>query len=272
MIRRLRFDLPRCLSLSSCVAVLALGACGPDDVGTDDAGETTNASDSDDGADEASTDGAEDASTTDDGSFIQEDGPGEESSSTPGNLGDPCADDSQCAEDLVCNAIPMIGGICSECSSDADCDGGNCTFNGMWFECGDGSLGQMCESDESCSDGLYCAEILDTGGLFALTLCSECAEDSHCPDGQLCAPEFDLMSISGSRNCIDPGTLAQDAVCDADGAGDEQCGGFCTTASLMGILDIGVCGECESDADCMDMQSCAGAMAGFDGFSGSTCG
>jgi hypothetical protein len=224
---------------------------------------------------------SDDPSTTDDptsetASFIQEEGP-TETTGGMGMLGDMCMSEDDCAEDLFCNGVQGLGGICSECASDADCpDGSNCTFTGAYFGCGDGSLGQMCESDESCADGLFCAEVVNLGGLFNGNFCSECAQDTDCPDGQLCAPQIefmDLMNISGQRACIDPETAPNDQLCDADGSGDEQCMGFCTTADLMGLIEIGVCGECETDMDCgMGMTMCVPAMIGFNGFSGSTCG
>ena len=264
----------------ACVALLA-GACS-DDGTAEDAGETTAASGSDTQSDTGtseSTESTDSSTTNDDASFVADTGPdtGMDTAGL-GNLGDMCQTDAECAEDLFCNGIPGFGGICSECGSDADCDGGNCTFGGNgWFECGDGSLGQMCESDASCADDLHCAELIDLGGFFPANFCSECSEDAHCIDGQLCAPFVDLMSlpnINGQRTCIEPDTLPQDSLCDASGSGDEQCEGFCTTASLMGFLEIGLCGECETDQDCMMGESCMDAtidlMSG--GFSGSLCG
>ena len=239
-------------------------------------GTTSDTNDSTDMTDTDMTDTDDPMPTSDTADFISEEGPETgDTDAMPGNLGDQCMSDSDCAEDLFCNGIAGFGGICSECASDDDCpDGGNCTIgeNG-WFACGDGSLGQMCESDASCGEGLFCAELLDVGGLINTNFCSECAEDIHCENGQLCAPELDFMdfmNISGQRACIDPGTLAQDSLCDADGSGDEQCEGFCTVASFMGFIELGVCGQCESDADCMG-GSCQEAMVGLEGFAGSTC-
>ncbi|PRP94736.1 hypothetical protein ENSA5_40590 [Enhygromyxa salina] len=264
-----------------CAAAL-VSACGNDTAVDEDAGETTAASStaSDTTSDETSTDSTTDSDTTtstDDGNFVSEEGPdtGMTTDVPPGNLGDQCMTDAECAEDLVCNGLPGFGGVCSECAGDTDCpDGSNCTFMGGWFTCGDGGQGQMCESDVTCADDLYCAEVIDLGGLFNGNFCSECSEDGHCANGQLCAPQvefMDLMNISGQRACIDPGTAPNDSLCDAEGAGDEQCEGFCTTADLMGFIQLGVCGECETDGDCM-MGSCMPAMIGFDGFSGSVCG
>jgi hypothetical protein len=264
-----------------CVAALSLG-CG-DDAPAETAGETTAASST--AGTETSTEGS---MTTDDpppdvsttattGSFVSDESPDTTDGTVPGNLGDMCMTDDECAEDLVCNGVVGLGGVCSECASDTDCpDGSNCTItpNG-WFACGDGSQGQMCESDATCAEGLYCAEVVDLGGLFNGNFCSECSEDAHCMNGQLCAPQIefmDLMNIGGQRACIDPNTAPNDSLCDAEGSGDEQCEGFCTTADLMGFIMVGVCGDCETDQDCPMNGTCMPAMIGFNGFAGSVCG
>jgi hypothetical protein len=262
------------------MGALTIG-CSDDTPSGEDGNETTAASGSDSESDtstDTNTDSpptTDDDDTTDSGSFIQEEGPdtGMEEGGA-GNLGDQCQADGDCAEDLFCNGVPGFGGICSECASDADCREGNCTFTGAYFGCGDGAQGQMCESDEVCGEGLYCAEVVDLGGLFNGNFCSVCKVDADCPDGQLCAPQvefMDLMNISGQRACIEPETAPNNQLCDAETNGDEQCMGHCTTADIMGLLEVGVCGECETDMDC-DMGTCMPAMVGLDGFSGSTCG
>jgi hypothetical protein len=270
-----------------CVAVLSIGCS--DDAPAETAGETTAASSTagetstPDTETDADTDTPPDVSTTaTTGNFVSDEAPDTADTDVPlGNLGDMCMTDAECAEDLVCNGVVGLGGICSECASDTDCpDGSNCTITGNgWFACGDGSQGQMCESDASCADGLYCAEVVDLQGLFNGNFCSECSEDAHCMNGQLCAPQvefMDISNISGQRACVDPESVANGSLCDDAGSGDEQCMGFCTTADLMGFIQLGVCGECETDQDCGGMGmmggTCNPAMIGLDGFSGSTCG
>jgi hypothetical protein len=266
-----------------CFAVLAIG-CNDDATIAETAGETTAASSTAGETasateEETTADTPPDVSTTaSTGNFVSDESPDSaETDVPPGNLGEMCMSDDDCAEDLVCNGLPGLGGVCSECASDTDCpDGSNCTITGDgWFACGDGSQGQMCESDATCADGLYCAEVVDLGGLFNGNFCSECSDDSHCMNGQLCAPviEFmDLQNISGQRACIDPESAPNDSLCDDQGAGDMQCEGFCTTADLMGFIMLGVCGECETDMDCMMGMQCMPAMIGGAGFSGSVCG
>lgn len=254
-------------------------ACSNDTAIDDEAGETTAASstagETDSGSTSDTTTTSTDTSATDDANFIPQD-TGSTTDTPVGNLGDMCMTDADCAEDLFCNGVPQLGfAVCSECASDADCAGGNCTLtpNG-YFECGDGSLGQMCETDAACGDGLYCAEVVNLGGLVNGNFCSTCKDDSMCMNGQLCAPmiEFtDLMNIGGQRSCVDPKSVPNDQVCDQNGNGDQACEGFCTVASLMGLIEIGVCGECETDADCMG-GTCMPAQLGGGGVSGSACG
>lgn len=259
-----------------------LVGCSNDTPGTDEAGETTamsstaGESDTGDGTTTTTTTGTTDG-TSETANFIPAEDTGT-SGGMQGDLGAMCTTDADCLDGLFCNGVPQFGfAVCSECASDADCpDGGNCTLtaNG-YFECGDGGQGQMCETDAACADGLFCAEVVNLGGLFNGNFCSECKDDSQCMNGQLCAPviEFaDLMNISGQRNCIDPNTQPNDQICDADGNGDEQCVGFCTEADIMGLIQIGVCGDCETDADCMGNGTCMPAMLGFDGVAGSVCG
>lgn len=267
--------------LSLLCTSLWLAGCSDDTTGADDeAGETTaaesTAEDTDTTADDDESTTDDDDASSDEGNFIEMETGTSTTDSPLGNLGDMCSTDGDCVEDLFCNGAPTLGyGICSACGSDEDCDGGNCTLtqNG-YFECGDGSLGQMCETDEACADGTYCAEVVDLGGLVNGNFCSSCKDDSHCMDGQLCAPmiEFmDIMNIGGQRSCVDPKSVPNDQICDVDGNGDEACMNYCTPASLMGLIEIGVCGECESDAECMG-GTCTPAELGFGGVTGSTCG
>jgi hypothetical protein len=261
-----------------CVTALSFG-CSDDTTATDDASETTAMSGSETQSNPETT-GAMDTSTTDDptttsddNTFIAEEGP-ETTEGGVGNLGDQCMADTDCAEDLFCNGVPGFGGVCSECASDSDCTEGNCTFLGTYFGCGDGSIGQQCESDEVCADELFCAEVVNLGGLLNGNFCSECEADANCEEGQLCAPQvefMDLQNFSGQRACIEPGTAPDGQVCDLDGSGNEQCENFCTAADIMGLITVGLCGACESDTDCEDGQTCVPAMIGFDGFAGSTC-
>lgn len=278
-------SLPVTLFPLLCLAALTFGCS--DDTSVDDGNSTTAASGSDTSSQTETESGnttdpttttASDTSTTNaENTFISEEGPDTTADTGGlGNLGDMCTTDEECAEDLFCNGVVGLAAVCSECGSDADCpDGGNCTFSGAYFACGDGSQGQMCETDASCGEGLFCAEVVNLGGLFNGNFCSECKVDTDCADGQLCAPQIefmDLMNIAGQRACIDPETAPNNQLCDADGSGDQQCEGYCTTADIMGLIEVGVCGDCETDAECSMGMTCTPAMVGLDGFAGSVCG
>jgi hypothetical protein len=182
---------------------------------------------------------------------------------------------------MFCYDIPSVGGRCSECLEDADCmmmgAAGTCAldFNAGFAVCTDGGLGAMCMSDAGCQMGLVCATLVDTGGIIAADYCSECATDMECAMGELCTPIFDEGSLGGHRECAPAGSVANDSGCDLDpGSGDEQCmSGVCAPVSVMGFLDIGVCGQCKTDMDCMvmGMGTCTAGTADMGGLVGSTC-
>jgi hypothetical protein len=199
--------------------------------------------------------------------------------------GDPLPDGSMCSTDdecasMNCYTIPMFGGFCAECNEDADCveagTGISCSIDlfSMNAVCAPGVEGNNCESDAACMDPLVCAAVIETGGFLPLDTCGECADSSMCMNGELCSPV--LMGIGGSNQCVAPGSVANDALCPTnDAEGDMACmSGFCDTVTVMGILNVPVCGECSTDMDCMMGMTC---MPGaFDvntfSFTGTTCG
>jgi hypothetical protein len=188
--------------------------------------------------------------------------------------GSPCADETECKSGF-CYQIPMLGGVCSECLTDTDCAMGTCSLDPVGYAvCTDGSIGVMCSSDEGCMEGLVCAELLDTGGLFPLNFCSECNAATPCPDPQICAPVYDLAMFQGYLACMDPGSVPNGGGCPLDGfTGDgEVCqSGLCGVADVFGIVPIGVCGECLTDMDCMAMATCTPPVADMMGLQGAVC-
>jgi Cys-rich repeat protein len=177
---------------------------------------------------------------------------------------------------MFCYMIPMVGGVCSECTSDADCEF-TCSIDAAagYAVCSDGGAGVMCESTMGCANGLVCAELIDTGGLFPATFCSECETAAECEAGQICTPFYDTAALGGYLQCADPGSVPDDQGCPiVDGMGDGAVcqNGHCGIADLFGFVEIGLCGECTTDMDCAMGEVCMPAMAGMGGVSGPVCG
>ena len=200
-------------------------------------------------------------------------------SAGPQPLGGPCMTDDEC-ESLNCYQNPLMPGqgVCSECNEDADCldamTGISCSFGvSGWATCEDGSLGDRCMSQAACMDGLFCDGVINIPipGIIP-DVCNECASSSDCMDPQICSPVIDFMEFSGSKVCVDPGSVPNDSLCPSDDPmGDAACmSGHCTEATIMAIVTLGICGECETDADCMG-GTCVPAEASMNGIKGSVC-
>ncbi len=239
---------------------------------TTDSGVTTNATASSVGvtSSPATTDTpgdtGESSTTEDDGGFISPD-TGDETSSEPQPNGAQCAAEPDC-ESGFCYILPQVGGVCSECLLDEDCDTGTCSLDAMtgYAICTDGSQGNMCNSDVGCAGELVCTELIDTGGIFNANFCSQCGPSAPCEGEQICAPVYDLGNLGGFFACADPGTVENGQGCpltDGDAACDS---GYCGLANLFGFAELGVCGECNIDADCPEEgQTCVEAEAGMGG-------
>jgi hypothetical protein len=210
-----------------------------------------------------------------DGSFLDSATSGDPPPPMPQPNGGQCMGPDDCKSGF-CYEIPMLGGVCSECLTDEDCEMGTCSLDpaSLYAVCTDGSIGVMCSSDEGCMGELVCAELVDTGGLFPLNFCSECNADTPCPDGQICSPVYDLGMFQGYLGCVEPQSVPNGGGCPLDGfMGDgEVCqSGFCGVADVLGVVPIGVCGECLTDMDCMDMQMCTPPVADMMGLVGAVC-
>lgn len=208
------------------------------------------------------------------GGFIN---PDEESGPVgPGPNGTQCGTNEEC-DSGFCYTIPMVGGVCSECLMDADCEMGTCALDGaaMYAVCTDGSVGSMCDSDEGCMGDLVCTELIDTMGLFNANFCSECGESAPCEGEQVCSPTYDANNFSGYFTCVEPGSVPNNGGCPIEGGvGDgTPCeSGHCGAADLfMGFVSLGVCGECTTAEDCMDGQMCTPAASGDGGLMGAIC-
>ncbi len=215
------------------------------------------------------------ADESDSGGFINPDS--EDSGPTaPGPNGAQCSANDEC-ESMFCYTIPMLGGVCSECLADADCEMGTCAIDAaaMYAVCTDGSLGNMCDSDEGCMGALVCTELIDTGGLFNASFCSDCGPSAPCAGDGICSPVYDAAAFSGHLTCVAPGSVPNDGGCPlVDGVGDDAaCTSMrCGVADVfMGFVQLGVCGECNGDDDCVAPATCTPASAGNGGLMGASC-
>lgn len=189
-----------------------------------------------------------------------------------------CVDDADC-ESMNCykNQLVMLS-VCAECNEDADCvaagTGTACTLDlgTMSISCTDGPNGSTCMSDEACQSG-HCDAVINIPipDLIPDT-CGECSSSADCTAPDICSPNFDFMAFSGQKKCVEPGSVANDQLCPDGAEGDTACmSGHCTTATLMAIVMVNICGECETDGDCMMGQTCMPAEASMSGLSGSLC-
>lgn len=219
-----------------------------------------------------STGDSSDTGNDDNGFINPETGDPSDTAVDPQPLGGQCASAEEC-ESGFCYLVPQIGGLCSECLVDQDCDGGTCSISiGMGFaECAPGNQGDGCNTDEGCIGELVCGELIDTGGIINASFCSECKISDDCDEGELCVPEYSAGELGGSLSCATENTVPNDSGCNL--TEPTACAsGFCGEADLFGFFQIGVCGECIVDEDCPDEgQTCMAGSVGMAGLSGATC-
>lgn len=189
-----------------------------------------------------------------------------------------CASDDDCVS-MNCYTSPLFpdGGICSECNEDADCvDAGtgiSCSLGPSGAVCAAGGYGNQCMSQDACQDGLICGPAIDVPipGIVPDT-CGECETSADCDMGMICSPELDIASFSGAKKCVEPGSVENGALCPlGEDDADAACAsGQCAEVDVMGFLTLGVCGECKTDADCMN-GTCTPGSIGQGGVAGSVC-
>ncbi|MFZ6186034.1 hypothetical protein [Nannocystis pusilla] len=184
-----------------------------------------------------------------------------------------CTDASGCGcESGKCFVVPALGGFCGECLGDDDCPDGGCTVinpvAGVGSKCNLGKAGDGCESDAACTDPTAsdCSPVLEVPGIITVATCGECKTDLDCPpQAPHCTPDYDIPDFSGQKKCKPTDSLPQNAGCDFDGTGNQACAsGFCGEANIMGLLKLGICGQCNSDADCPVNQKCSDPLVDLD--------
>jgi hypothetical protein len=194
-------------------------------------------------------------------------------------INSPCTDSSGCGCDTEkCFVVPALGGFCGECLTDADCAPGGCSvpnpIAGVGATCNMGGPGEGCMSDAVCvdADNGICGTLLEVPGIITVATCGQCKVNADCTDPALanCTPTYDVPNFKGKLDCVADGSIENNNGCslEDDGgnpAGNKACkSGFCGEASVMGLLKLGVCGECNSDADCPMGQMCTDPAVDLD--------
>jgi hypothetical protein len=201
-----------------------------------------------------------------------------------------CSDPPQQPQDAICNemngcgcasgkcfVIPILNGWCGECLGDADCPGGGCTtpnpVASVGSRCNKGLAGDGCQSDAACNDPAFakCSPVIKVEGIATVATCGACKTNVDCAEGvKNCTPAYDLPNFSGVFECVPDASVPNDEGCNLQLAGDKPIGnkacqsGFCGEADLMGLLKLGVCGQCNTDADCGPGKTCTPAVIDLD--------
>lgn len=255
----MRFVLSRVVVAATALSLLP--ACGSESNSDEDTGTSS----SSEGTGESGTttgDGDGDGDTTTDTSTSTTDTG--ETTGGPTDLPDgaSCAEDMECASGQ-CFQVPILGGLCGECTDDSDCPDGGCSIPNplasTGSKCNMGELGGGCETDDVCDAGLTCELVLDVAGIITANTCSTCGADTDCTDGTdtLCTINYDVSNFTGSRTCVAPGAVPDGEGCDLAGSGDMACeSGLCAEVDIMGLAQLGVCGVCAEDADCAQGETC----------------
>jgi len=279
------------LSISLLVCLAPLSGCGDDTAGGTES--TTDATSS-----TTKVETSESPTTTEEptGTMGETTTAGEttdtdtDTETTEGPACDPQLDDGEiCKESCECFSgscflVPLIGGSCGECLNDSDCPDGGCTlpnpYGMVGASCNKGEPGKGCETDEVCSDpdNAICGTILEAAGILAIKTCGECATDADCGGATPhCAPDLDVGMFTGILSCKADASVDQDGACQKPGELDAVClSGICSAANVMGVIDVGICGECLGDGDCQPGQTCVAAeidlMGGdLDALTGAYC-
>lgn len=194
-------------------------------------------------------------------------------------INSPCTDSSGCGCDTEkCFVVPALGGFCGECLADADCAPGGCSvpnpIAGVGATCNEGGPGEGCMSDDVCvdADNGICGTLLEVPGIITVATCGQCKVNADCTDAGLpnCTPTYDVPNFKGKLDCVADGSVPNNLGCslEDDGgnpAGNKACeSGFCGEASVMGLLKLGVCGECNADSDCGPGETCTDPSVDLD--------
>ena len=184
-----------------------------------------------------------------------------------------CTDASGCGcASGKCFLVPAVGGFCGECLGDADCAavGGGCTVPNplamppVGSTCNMGEAGGGCQTDEICAtdEAPFCGLLLEVPGILKVSTCGACATNADCIAANEktpnCSPTYDVENFSGQYVCVESGSVPNNGGCNLTKddmklpVGNAACeSGFCGDATVMGLVHVGICGECGSNADCV---------------------
>jgi hypothetical protein len=186
--------------------------------------------------------------------------------------GSMCMSNEEC-ESEMCFLAGILGGLCSACLTDADCEWGCGLPNPLvtpplGAECTMGGLGEGCDTAEACMNTEhFCALIIDVPGIISASTCSECDTTDDCTGDLVCNVSVSIETISGQKTCVEVGSVADGEFCDLAGDGDMACENFCAEADIMGLAQFGVCGACDniSGDGCEAGQTCEAPTVDLDG-------
>jgi hypothetical protein len=179
--------------------------------------------------------------------------------SQPGNnrglTGTCCTGNGTCCSNICSNGVcvdelpicvDVVGGDCSELPC---CDGLACSVEDdtcVEQECQ--TVGEICEVDENCCDGLICG-----GGLCVIEACLEEGADcapGECCDGLVCFEGLCLPCSGGNEFCE---------------TSDDCCGVLICVDSYCAEPDdcLGLGAWCEDSAECCDDLLCINSYCGY---------
>ncbi|MFT5356638.1 MAG: hypothetical protein ACI9KE_003863 [Polyangiales bacterium] len=160
-----------------------------------------------------------------------------------------------CSPELFCNnnVDPPVCDVPppQRCDNDAECGAGQLCFDG--FEgggiCFDATpLGNACESDVSCVDGTFCANLAAVG-LSGKTCTNTCCVDSDCPSNAICRSGF-----LGARLCV-PTVQAGTPIPGRCTAHSDCASGYCR------LYDEECQAVCSTDQNCAIDEACISTLA-----------
>jgi hypothetical protein len=123
-------------------------------------------------------------------------------------------------------------------------------------------------------------------GIIEVSTCGACATNDDGitanPKTPNCSPIYDVMNFSGQYVCVGDASVPDNGGCNLspdanyEPIGNAACtSGFCGEAIVEGLVKLGICGECNSNVDCVAMgkKTCSDPVVDLNGATlmGSVC-